>query len=147
MCDITKELTKPITRTGYKIVINIKGKFYSPSTGLKYEVGMKIPKMKTVRDKYIDNRWGNPLNVSNYENRMQGNTGIFANLKDLLNTRIVTHITTKYSIIKVKLGDIKYEAEYSNNKVFVGSDIQEITEVMTGSDMLSLKPNLMVKIK
>lgn len=135
MCKITKELEKPKTVNGYKLVIKYKGEFYSPSTGLKYSVGMTIPKMKKLR-KRIDGEWSNPLNPYWYEERMQGKTGIFLKLKDMFDIGgICISENHHYSIVKMKLGNVLYEGNMDGTPIYIGNDIQELKEVYTTKEL------------
>lgn len=146
MCDITKELKKPKTKVGYKLVIKHMDKFYSPSTLLKYSVGMKIPKMKQLgRLCYpLSNLWRNPLGKNSgwYEERMQGNTAVFSNLKQLLNGDMGLDIHPNYSILKIKLGNIKYDGRLHIGMgnyldTHIGNEILEMKEIYVSKERMS----------
>lgn len=130
MCTITKKLKKEKIATGYKLVLKFGRSYYSPATGLKYTVGMEIPIMKKVKTSKVDGNWPNPLHKYSvsYEERMQGYTGVFANLRDLKDSYLKLSPDFNYTIIKIKLGGIKYEGELKNKKTYIGNKILDIEE-------------------
>lgn len=130
MCTITKELKKPKTGTGYKLVIKHKNGFYSPSTGIKYTVGMDIPHL-SHREEMIDGKWASPFDYRYYEKRMQGNTGIFVKQKDLFGAGMSFSSNYHYSVIRIKLGRVLYHGRLDGDEVYVGDDVMEITELYT----------------
>ena len=76
MCKITKKSRKK-TFTGYKSVVVVRGKYYSPATGVLYKVGpVPVVKNKRVNAEggYVDML--NPKNKF-YNPRMMGKTGVF----------------------------------------------------------------------
>lgn len=131
MCTITKELKKSKVGSGYKLVIKHKGDFYSPSTGLKYKVGMTIPNMKK-NGAMTDGEWKSPFEVEYfYEPRMQGNTGVIRKVSDLFGSYFGISDNFDYSIVKMTLGRVKYIGHLSGYDTMIGDDILEIKEMYT----------------
>lgn len=131
MCKIIGE-TKRKSVTGYKAVLRIGKNIYSPATGLKYIVGMRIPKMKKKR-KLAEYSWVDFLNVNSdtYSPKMQGRTAIFKNLKDIKNhPNFETAILNgTYEVVKMTLGGEIFEGTYASKPTFVGSEILEIQTI------------------
>jgi len=125
MCDIDNKTSKK-TAVGYKAVIKIKGKYFSPSTGLEYKIGMKLPNMK-VRKRNFDGDWANPLDDWYfYKPLMQGKTGVFRTITDCKNS--FTH-NQPYHILKMTLGGEIYNGSYSRKPIYIGSEIIDIIDI------------------
>ena len=76
MCKITGKYNRK-TYTGYKSVVKIGKKLYSPVTGMEYKVG-PVPKIRTI-GQYARPQYINVLdkNMLAYDSRMVGKTGVF----------------------------------------------------------------------
>lgn len=141
MCKVLNKFEGKETFTGYKLVLKIDGEYYSPSTGLKYEVGMKIPKMKK-RGENIDGTWANPLSDGIfYEPLMQGKTSVLDYKIDAI--RLLNDVDEyseykhdDYVILKMTIGGdmykgrLNYSSEFKDYVAYtvIGSEILEIEE-------------------
>jgi len=123
MCKIGKKIN--ISKAvGYKAVIKMDGKYYSPSTGLEYVIGMTLPSLKR-RLPTADKEWSNPLDEDYcfYEPLMQGKTGIFKTLEDCIQT---FRDNKPYHILQMTLGGDMYEGRFNGCDIFIGSVIIDI---------------------
>lgn len=119
MCTITKELETITSETGYKLAIKKNGKYYSPSTGLEYTIGMELPHMTTIIRENTDGCWKNPLDKRSdvYEDRMQGNTAIFESIEDIMNLHLNTSSFLNYAILEMTLDNVLYDGILDGKKL------------------------------
>jgi hypothetical protein len=113
--------------SGYKVVVKKNGKYYSPSTGLKYEVGMKLPSM-TKRHTNAHTKWKDPLAKDGrwYNELMQGKTGVF---RTIASARWVTKHYPELTIIKMTVGGEMYKGSLGSHLLSVGTEILEMNEI------------------
>jgi hypothetical protein len=128
MCEI-KEKTRLKTFTGYKVVIKKDGKYYSPSTGLEYKVGMKLPHLQERNEIFDTWAWGNPLSKDGvwYKPEMQGKTAVFKNLRPCV-TSIACNRAFNHVILKMTIGGEIYNGSFSYNELRIGTEIVDIKE-------------------
>ncbi len=129
MCEINKK-TRKKTAIGYKAVLKIKGRYYSPSTGLEYKIGMKLPNMK-VRKRKFDDDWANPLDVDDwfYNELMQGKTGVFETIEGCKHS---VRNNQPYHILKMTLGGVIYNGVFgmfNKTPLYIGSEIIDIEDL------------------
>ena len=123
---------KPLVVTGYKIVAEKDGRYYSPATGIEYKEGpVEIPKEqnKIVR---IFNDLIQPGEYS-YESNMIGKTAMFKELSpaEERKCRWVYDITPGYvlSVVEMSLTGDLFTGEYSGELVYLGTVIKAIRKL------------------
>jgi hypothetical protein len=129
MCKI-HDKTDLTEYTGYKAVLKIGNKFYSPCTGLEYKVGMKLPNMRKRRPIPVDSdiKWCNVLDKKSvyYNKLMQGKTGVFQTLRGC---KLGVVQLGGYIAIKMTIGGEIYKGKYCGFGTRIGSEIINMEEI------------------
>ena len=143
MCifNIKKLKIKLTSYTGYKYVIVINGKYYSPTTGIKYKVG-KVPVLTS--NMKLEIHGGNSINqylspTSKYNSKnYNGNTSVFKSLKkceDECKGKDIIKMTISGNLKKAKhsltLGNIKDIHKSRISNVIIGNHIDKIELIKT----------------
>ena len=146
MCEILDAYTEKSEYSGYKIAIKIDGNYYSPWSGMKYEIG-KIPelhlydKQKKFVKTAIKNQFNDILPDGFFYNRdMQCRTGVIKSLNDALdyrknlefalNAEYVSTESKNYQIIILNMtisNDLHYST-FGNINTITGNKILSIDE-------------------
>jgi len=145
MCKIThtrKTADLPITKKGYKVVvIDNKGNYFSPWTGIQYEENKPItpvPLNTSLKEKRLCENVNSETLISRRtkEKRMYGLTSIFENKTDarrltfLLAGKGSEKIGYKIKIVEMVLSGIRYKGTaIGNYPVYIGSIIKSIREI------------------
>lgn len=141
MCEIIRKY-KGKTFTGYKVVLEVKDKIYSPATGIEYQVG-QVPVPET-RGTYHSKYFTNMIDVNSFAHnkKYRGLTAVYVDLVSAENLGWRIHkwvIENDYeqyilgnSMIKVKIVQMKlsgrlFHGIYNSNDIILGSRIDEIT--------------------
>lgn len=124
MCTILRKTDKTEV-TGYKAVIKIDGKFYSPFTGMEYTVGMTIPKM-IKRGEIRYSEYENVLDEysNHYNKEMQGKTGVFKSIRQCREYAD----SSGFTMLEMKLGGVIYDGRFDEDHTYIGTEILEIKE-------------------
>lgn len=90
MCNLTNTRIHRKSFTGYKIVLYVKGRYFSPVTGIEYKEGMTLPKLDLTSDKqiYRNSYWVTPayITYAYYSDKLRGRTAVFKNYEEALTT-------------------------------------------------------------
>lgn len=133
MCKVLEKYTKKKKFTGYKMVVKVDGKYYSPVTGIEYIPGKDIIPVKSeskVNRNFINSdSWKSFYeilkNKNLYEEKMHGKTGIF------VERNIVDEFSQNETYIPVKMtisGDLHYaQTDWWNT--IVGNHVVSIKEL------------------
>lgn len=122
MCKINTK-TKHKTVTGYKAVFEIDGKYYSPSTGVEYVEGMKMPFLNK-RCEFADTDWADIFeDTVFYHYGMQGKTGVFRKLSEL--KKQFSH-NKRMRVIKITLTGEIYDGTWDGYLLYIGTEIKTI---------------------
>lgn len=131
MCDLKNKIEEKEV-TGYKVVIEIDGKYYSPCTGVEYEVGLvKIPK---VQKNYVSNVVFSGLLEENhfaYSKNMIGRTCVFSRIiyAQKLQQYFLKNENGKFKIIKMTLKNDLMSGTYGGYTVYGGRYIVSMEEL------------------
>jgi hypothetical protein len=138
MCKIKEPYLKSKTFTGYKQVIVLEGKYYSPVTGIEYEVGKKVTpvtlenfeniilSIPNLERKMDETSWIYPHIVLNpktqfYNEYMYGMTGVYAHKDDAFKD------TKGVIVVKMTISDNLHHAELDHSiDIVVGNFIESI---------------------
>lgn len=121
---------------GYKGVIKIGSKFYSPVTGLMYEEGMDVPILefnRVARDSAWIDIFSEKLKPmsSKYQEKMEGKTGVLVHESDAINIFKKYMLTSKhkYTIVKMTISGEMDEDKFNGYPTKLGSKILKIEEL------------------
>lgn len=139
MCSISRK-TRRKTVTGYKILAEKNGKFYSSFTGQLFKVGkVKLPPRGIV--KRLWNGWNSNLDrivlhkLPFYNKKFVGKTGVYKKLSSLNNFanfhRIQLTIGCNLILAKVTLGGNIYLGRHDDSNIFASDTVLEIKKIQT----------------
>lgn len=134
MCKIIAECSKEEKEKeikGYKIAIEIDGKFYSPSTGIEYKVGkISIPKTDGREYSKVLDYTGliNPMfDEVIYDKRHEGLTQIFIDKPKEIDIKLITY---KNGVLLEMTGYPVYHGLYQGDKTILIKEILSMKKVM-----------------
>jgi hypothetical protein len=109
MCKLTETSYDQKTFTGYKLVIvDVDGKFYSPSTGIQYKEG-PIPVISEVQRDDITLPFVNPFEYPFiFNEKYTGFTSVFANKDDAERVRLALGYDSIKTIEMTLSGNLTY---------------------------------------
>lgn len=127
MCDFKSKLRKKIV-TGYKIVrVDKHGNYYSPHTGMRYNIGKIKPPKKY--GKYRVSIFGDVLSKAElfYNLKFTGFTAIFQTIDDAIEKCDYWHSRFEIKnliVIEMKLSGNIYSGIYNDkHKTYIGDEI------------------------
>lgn len=131
MCDLKNRIEEKEV-TGYKVVIEIDGKYYSLCTGVEYEVGLvKIPRVQKnyVPDVIINNLLKE--GSIGYNENMIGRTCVFESILYAirLQQECIESRKGKFPIIKMTLKNDLMSGTYDGDTVYGGRYIVSMEEL------------------
>ena len=130
MCTI-QEKSKKKKFTGYKVAVEVSKRYYSPFTGLRYEVG----KVKPVK-KYRKNRvnYANCLDPGNrfYSKEMIGKTGVLESKEEAKKlTERWNCREENYVLLEITIKGDLYNASFDSMETMVGNEIVSMKKIKT----------------
>ena len=121
--------------TGYKAVVKVGGRYYSPATGVEYIPGQKIQGtykfLKNVKKFWRKNNILNPKETS-FINNYFGKTAVWCFKKDIqyfLEKHSYNYPEDKFTIVKITLSTNLRRGKLVFDGVVVGEKIIKIEEV------------------
>ncbi len=128
MCKLTKK-SKRKSFTGYKSVVKVGKKFYSPVTGMEYKVG-PVPKIRRI-GKHVLPDYVNVLDpgAAAYNPKMVGKTGVFENPalpRELFRTNTLVKMTITGDLYE---GYVETGGGMNLGDLIAGTHIAKIKEV------------------
>lgn len=152
MCNLTDTRIHRKSYTGYKRVLIVDGRYFSPAMGIEYKEGMNLPILfpSDVVDKkiYMYSEFIPACDILNFasEKRMQGRTAVYTKLKTAHSDMGIGE-----SIIKMTISKHLLKGSYSAYDVVAGKHIDKI-EPLTEEELESIgnpefeKPKLLISI-
>ena len=141
MCTITGKFEDDKTFTGYKlVVVDEHGHYYSPYTGIRYEVGkIKVPKIKrTACGDIIYNRYATVscMNVLSsdsvfYTEQMIGKTGVLVSGADLCN---MFDYDKRCAVIQMTIKGDLHTGSFANRRIVAGNEIVSMKKLKTETE-------------
>lgn len=147
MCNITTKISDRKQVTGYKIACKLRGRYYSPATGVRYDQNAPVPKLprRGSKDYYRARRiaiFADAIFLPDSgifkETMAKYNlTAVFVSEKIARQMRVVwlvEGITTGYSrieivILKMILSSNLYNGLYVGDAIYLGSHINNFVEM------------------
>lgn len=141
MCRFDKEITDSRIVTGYKLAVKDKyNHYYSPVTGIRYEVGKVKAATKLGVHNIIESMgFDNILNQEHpaFDIKYIGKTAIFKELysvkkfkKDQLDCAFFKYKAVgNFVILEMKLSGELYHGRYGLSGVYIGSEIKSIKKI------------------
>ena len=133
MCKVGKRFRPKSGKvTGYKTVVKVEGKYYSPCTGVEYIAGQKVTPIRGLDKRnmtFASIYWEYGKCVQpghrNYEPKMKNKTGVFLEKEDIeYLDRHSDEIT-----IEMTISGGLYHASTGSSPTVVGNFIESIKEV------------------
>lgn len=132
MCNITGNYSKK-SFTGYKVVCEMDGKYYSPATGIEYKKGpVEIP----VVQQRLCNWFSDTLLLPDgygYKPDMKGYTAVFVNQYNAMCTwkELAFWYDSPYKlkVVKMTISHKLQYGTYGHDNVILGKRIDKIEEV------------------
>jgi|WetSurMetagenome_2_1015567.scaffolds.fasta_scaffold154645_5 hypothetical protein len=138
MCKLTTPYTKSDTFTGYKLVLKINNKLYSPATGIEYKIG-KVPKPRKAIEETKDPYFADVLDKNDccYIAKYKGFTSLFCNEMDchtFTNAMKGRNKASEYfTIVKMTITNTLFNGNYdntiNNTQIIAGKEILAIEEL------------------
>lgn len=82
MCNVLSRFRKTKEVTGYKIVVDCKGRFYSPFTGVLYHTGKVTPATGYGSHSPLSKKEVLNPNCRFFASQMKGKTGVLLKMED-----------------------------------------------------------------
>lgn len=133
--------------TGYKRVLKIEGRYFSPATGVEYVEGQDIPKPRRFRHRITEQYiFAPPLNMISkkgfcFTKHLVGKTSVYERdcdaIRDKNDLETIVEMTISGGLIKGYYG-------YSN--IIAGNHIEKIKELTSTSFQATEKPILKVDL-
>ena len=139
MCEVGSKYKKSTTVTGYKVVVKIKGRYYSPFTGYQYHVGT-LPVMKTPRNENKFIHYNNDVlkdYCPHYTFRMKEKTGVLLDpvtvnrvlIGTINNCSFTKNSKGKVTVLRMTISGDLHRAKYGSDKTMIGSHIDDFEEI------------------
>jgi hypothetical protein len=131
MCELTDEVIQEESFTGYKRVLIIGGRYYSPAMGIEYKEEMDLPELtpKDVSKNHTHARsnFCPPFDILSgdaFRTNMQGRTAVFLKLSDAIYSA-----DTDEDIVKMTISKDLLAGEYTRKPVKAGKHIDKIERI------------------
>ena len=139
MCEVGSKYKKSTTVTGYKVVVKVRGRYYSPFTGYQYHIGT-LPHMKYERNSSKFIHYNDLVLVpymSYHTDKMYKKTGVlldpnrvntlYTSVNKVCRGREDTNI--KAAILRMTISGDLHRAKYGSDKTMIGSHIDDFEEI------------------
>jgi hypothetical protein len=153
MCDLIDKRIHSKSFTGYKRVLKIRGRYFSPAMGIEYKEGMNLPELSPgdvpQKSIYKGSAFTEPdliLRSICYSELMQGRTAVYRHLEGAWDRSC-----TGETIIRMTISGCLLKGDYGDKKVVAGRHIDKI-EPLSEKELDSLnnptffEPELCVKL-